>query len=130
MDIKIIGRHMNVYETVKDYAHSKIGKLDRFFDQIQHIELILSKDGNDKVAEMIIKARVGGQFIGKEKAEEFFAAIDLLVDKMSRQLKKAKEKLKQNHHKMPAGMVPQPPEEKDEDEELESYEEIIEKTPF
>ena len=78
---------------------------------------------------MIIKARVGGQFIAKEKAEEFFAAIDLLVDKMSRQLKKQKEKLKENHHK--AGQeMPAPPVEVDEDEQLESYEEIIEKTPF
>ena len=85
---------MNIYETVRDYAHSKIARLDRYYDQVQHIELILSREGNDKIAEMIIKARVGGQFVGKEKAEEFFAAIDLLVDKMSRQLKKQKEKLR------------------------------------
>ena len=100
------------------------------YDQIQHIELVLSKEGNDRIAEMVIKARVGGQFVGKEKAEEFFAAIDLLVDKMSRQLKKAKEKLKQNHHKSGREMLIAPPPEDDEDEKLESYEEIIEKTPF
>jgi putative sigma-54 modulation protein len=128
VDIKIVGRHMNVYETVKDYAHSKIAKLDRFYDQIQHIELVLSKEGNDKVAELVIKARVGGQFVAKEKAEEFYAAIDLLVDKMARQLKKQKEKLKENHHKAGPEMVVPPV--VDEDEKLESYEDIVEKTPF
>lgn len=133
MEINIVGRHMRLYESVKDYAYSKASKLDRFYDQIQHVDMTLSMDGDEKVVEVIIKSRVGGQIVGKEKHEDFFAAIDLLIDKMSRQLKKQKEKLKVNPHKDSSAsgrMAAQGGEPGAGGEDLESYDEVIEKTSF
>lgn len=129
MDINIVGRHLRIYDSVKDYAHSKISKLDRFYDQIQRIDMTLSTDGDQKVVECIIKVRRGGQVVGKEKQDEFFAAIDLLVDKLSRQLKKQNEKLKTNHHKGSERLQAATDEVADTDD-LESYDEVIENTKF
>ena len=128
MNINILGRHMNLYSTVRNYVEAKVAKLERFNDQIQRIDVTLSKTGDEKVIDMVIKLRHGGQVVGREKQAEFFAATDLLVDKMSRQLKKQNERLKVNRHRGERlTFVEQP----DSDEEnLESYQEIIERTPF
>ncbi len=117
---------MNVFEQLRSFAESKIARLDRFYDQIQAVELVLSKEGDDKIAEMRVRARVGGSFEGRVKHDDFYAAIDLLLDKMTRQLKKQKDKVKLRHHK--SGRRPQvePSPAKAEEEDLESYDEVIE----
>lgn len=131
MEIQIVGRHVDVHGPVRDYVDAKVSKLDRFYDQIQHIEVILSHDGPEKKAEMHITSRIGGKLFGDCKHEDFYAAIDLLMDKMSRQLKKQKEKLKVNHHKTASGRRPMVEDGGGDDEErLETYDEVIEKTNF
>lgn len=124
MNLRIIGRHMNIYGEVRDYAEAKIPPLERFYDQIQSMDLTLSMEGDDKIAELRIKARVGGPFVATERAGEFFAAIDLLVDKMARQLKKQKDRLKKNYH---SDRMPAAPEVHDPDDDLESYQEVVDK---
>lgn len=130
MEIKIIGRHINVYDNVRRYAEDKAAKLERFHNQIQAVDLTLSAEGEEKKVEMVIRVRSGGPFRGEEKQGDFLAAIDLLVDKMSRQLKKAKEKLKVNHHKSGRAAMAEPAPEPDPDDDLESYDDVIEKVDF
>jgi len=129
VDIKVHGRHIRIFEPVQDYVREKVAKLDRFYDLIQHVEVTLSAEGDAKVAEIQIKARKGGPFVGTEKQGDFYAAIDLLVDKMGRQLRKQKEKLKQGqrsgrHSAAPVAAVP------DDEERLETYQDVVERTDF
>ncbi len=129
MKITITGRHMQVHDSVKDYATEKAGKLERFNDALRHVEVILSQEGDRKKVEMVATSR-GGRHVGQVEHEDAFAAIDILVDKMKRQLERTKEKRKNRKHNesarhMQAGEPPSAKGEKDE--ELESYDDVIEK---
>lgn len=92
MKIKITGRHIDVSESLKDYAEKKISKLEKHFQQLIDIHLILYKEKLDRVAELIISGD-SVQFHAREKAADLYSALDLLVDKMESQIARFKEKI-------------------------------------
>lgn len=91
MNITVTGRHMNVSDSLKDYAGKKITKLDRYFNQLMDAHVILSAEKLDHISEVVINGD-GIQFHGKEKAADFFSSIDLLFEKMEKQIRRYKEK--------------------------------------
>lgn len=92
MKIKITGRHMDVSERLKDYAEKKIERLEKHFQQLIDIHLILYVEKLDHIAELIINGD-SEQFLAKEKGDNFYSAIDLLVDKIENQIARFKEKI-------------------------------------
>lgn len=134
MNVSVTGRHMSVTDAMKDYAVEKANRLERYYDQIQHIEVIIDNAGDRRQVEMIIRARVGGKFVGTVEHEDAYAAIDLLLDKMERQLTKQKEKLKLKKRSGESNRVGAELEEAaqaataESEAELESYQEVVDKT--
>lgn len=125
VNVKVTGRHVQVTEDLRRYAQEKAGRLERYFDRVSQIEVVLTNDGDRKVAEMIVHPRKGERVVGTADHEDMFAAIDLVIDKMYQQLHKLKEKTKDA--KRHSERVPAPPSlpEPKEDEDLESYEEVV-----
>lgn len=95
MDIVITGRKLTVSDAQKEYAEKKIEKLDTYFTQLTDAHVILYLEKLDHGAEVLINGD-GVQFHGREKAADFFSAIDLLMDKMESQIKKYKSKHSQH----------------------------------
>lgn len=100
-------------------------KLERYCDSLQKVDIILSSRGDSKLAEMIAVPRHGQKLVGQAEHEDQFAALDLLIDKMAGQLRKAGDKRKKQKR---AGRVPPPPAPSDlvEDEQLDTYEQVVE----
>lgn len=92
MKIKITGRHIDVSERLKDYAEKKISKLEKHFQQLIDIHLILYVEKLDHVAELTISGD-SVQFHAREKAADLYSALDLLVDKIETQISRFKEKI-------------------------------------
>lgn len=134
MKITITGRHMHVHDSVKEYALEKAAKLERFNDQILHTEIVVANEGDRKLVEMICTLRRGGKHVGQVEHEDTFAAIDLLMDKMKRQLEREKEKLKNRKHgesarngRVARESAPSPAPKAEPEEELETYEDVVDK---
>ena len=127
MKVTVIGRSMQVHDSVREYAEQKAQKLERYSEQLQTVEIILSTQGDNKIAEMIAIPRKGARVIGQAEHEDQFAAVDLLVEKVSSQLRKLADKRKKGRKR--SGRVPPPPVPSDEveDERLDTYEEVVEK---
>jgi putative sigma-54 modulation protein len=126
--INITGRHMQVSDDLRNYAESKAGRLERYFDQLREIEVVMENQGDRKSAEMIAHPRKGDRIVGHATHDDQFAAIDLVVDKMYQQLSKAKEKLKDKRKR--SERVMNPPEPSDTvpaEEPLETYDEVVDK---
>jgi putative sigma-54 modulation protein len=105
MQITVTGRHMGISDSLKSYCREKSERLIRFFDRIQSIEVVLDGRNGQHFAEMIVHS-VGTQpFVAREQHEDAYAAIDLLLDKVERQIRRHKEKLRNRKH------PPQTPEE-------------------
>ncbi|MEK7469800.1 MAG: ribosome-associated translation inhibitor RaiA [Planctomycetota bacterium] len=99
MRVQIAVKHMDISEAMKDYAEERAAKLEHYFDRINSMKVILNRDGNLYSAEMLCGGARGIQLVAHEKHKDLFAAMDLVTDKMERQLTKLKEKVKGHHMK-------------------------------
>lgn len=91
MQITITGHQLEITEALREYINTKFVKLERHFDKITSIRVTLSVE---KVMQKIDATLLiaGGEIIANAEHEDMYAAIDLLVDKLDRQLIKHKEK--------------------------------------
>ena len=95
--IDLTDRHENHPESVREYALDKVSKLTRYFDKLLHIEVVLDREHDDHSCEVIVTANNHLRFVGQETHENALASIDRAVDKIERQVVKAKERLKDHH---------------------------------
>ncbi len=96
MHIHVNGRNIEITDAIKAYVKEKIGKVANHYDQIQAIDVVLSVIKNPSasgkhVAEVSCKMNTGVVRC-EEAAESMYASIDLLADKLSRQVNKFKDK--------------------------------------
>jgi putative sigma-54 modulation protein len=100
MQITIQGHQVDVTQALRDYATSKFDRVTRHFDHLHELSIVLS------VEKLLHKAEATMQFSGRKAARtlhanatatDMYAAIDVLVDKIDKQVRKAKEKLTDHH---------------------------------
>ena len=96
MRIIVKGRNIEITDAIRSYAEEKIGKVMNHYDQIQSIDVVLSVIKNPSVAQShtaeVICKFVSGSVKAEENAESMYASLDLVADKLNRQVKKFKEK--------------------------------------
>jgi len=97
MQINITGHHMDITSALRTYVENKFARLKRHFEHINNIHVILSVEKERQKAEATVQVNRGSLF-AENQQEDMYAAIDGLLDKLDRQLKKHKEKLS-NHHR-------------------------------
>ncbi len=96
MQITITGHHIEVTPALKDYVHEKLEKVHKRFSNITtaHVTLTVAKKFQQKAEATLHLAKT--EIHANCEAEDMYAAIDLLVDKLDRQVIKHKEKM-QSH---------------------------------
>lgn len=97
MQINLHGHHVDLTDPLKTYVSEKFTKLSRHFDNITSTQVTLSIEKKRQKAEATIRFS-GGEIFADSIEEDMYAAIDLLIDKLDRQILKHKEKIK-THHK-------------------------------
>jgi putative sigma-54 modulation protein len=96
MQITITGQHIDITQALRAYIESKFARLERHFDNMTNIHVVLNVEKERQMAEATIHVSRGKLFANDEHSD-MYAAIDGLVDKLDRQLKKHKEKLTDHH---------------------------------
>lgn len=91
MQINISGHHVEVTDALRTYVNEKLDRLVRHYDHITDITVILTVEKLVQKAEARINIAKGDVFANSE-SNDMYAAIDLLTDKLNRQLIKHKEK--------------------------------------
>lgn len=128
--IEFKGRHDHISARMQAHAAKKLEKLGRYNDRIARIEVVADHAHESPEVELIAHMRRGKPMVAKDQGKSFAATIDLLVAKMERQLKKAKEMLKD--HKIPGGKdgaaKPKKAKAKKKGAAEETYEEVVRKT--
>jgi putative sigma-54 modulation protein len=76
-------------EAVKSYAHEKVAKLQKFLRQAMSAQVTLSVEGLDHIAEVGISSG-SAHFHATERSEDMYASIDMVHDKLERQIRGAK----------------------------------------
>lgn len=96
MHIYVNGRNIEITDAIKAYVKEKMGKVAAHYDQIQGIDVVLSVIKNPSasgkhVAEVSCKMNTGVVRC-EEAGESMYESIDLLADKLARQVQKFKDK--------------------------------------
>jgi putative sigma-54 modulation protein len=83
---------------MRNYVNEKVGRLDRHFDQALDIHIVLTVEKLRHKAEATLHVS-GSNLHADDVREDMYAAIDGLIDKLDRQGKRHKEKLKSHRPK-------------------------------
>ncbi|WP_272687170.1 ribosome hibernation promoting factor [Providencia sp. PROV149] len=95
MEFQITGHNIEVTPALRKTVEKKIKKLEQLFDRINGIQVVLKVEKVQQIAEATVQVN-GAELHASAEENDMYAAIDLLVDKLSRQLTKHKEKLRQH----------------------------------
>ena len=98
MQLNVSGHHIEVTDSLKNYVETKFERLERHFDRITNVSVILSVEKQRQKAESNIHVS-GGEIFADAEHDDLYAAIDMLADKLDRQLIKKKEKQKGHKHR-------------------------------
>lgn len=95
MQINLSGHHVEITDSLRDFVNTKFAKLERHFDHINNVYVVLNVEKINQIAEATLHLN-GGEIHAKADDQDMYTAIDALIDKLDRQVLKHKDKLKQH----------------------------------
>ena len=102
MNLKISGHHLELTPALREYVQNKLERIKRHFDNVIDVTVILAVDSNtekDKRQRAEINVHMRGKDLHVEsEAQDMYAAIDLLMDKLDRQVLRHKDKIQDHQH--------------------------------
>jgi putative sigma-54 modulation protein len=99
--IEVTGRGEEVSAAMKQKASEKIAKVFRFFDRITWVEVTLDSQKDRGSVDVTVGLPAGVTLVGKAESADVYSAIDMAVDKIVKQLRRHKERLKDRRTRRP-----------------------------
>lgn len=98
MNLQVTGHHLEITPALRDYVTNKFSRISNHFDHVIDVKVTMSVEKLAQKAEATL--HVPGNDLHAESANDnMYSAIDMLTDKLDRQVLKHKEK-QTNHHKV------------------------------
>jgi len=130
LKINLLTKLENITQETKDYANEKAKKLEKFY-KIRKVDIIMQMEGEQYEVEMVISPERGSMIVASSLGEEWLPAIDGVLEKAERQLRKLKEKVKSHRLKKAKPEAETTTPEKEEKtttkEEEDTYEKVVSK---
>jgi putative sigma-54 modulation protein len=97
MQMNITFRHMDPIDSLKNYAQEKVEKANKYLDRAGEANVVLSLERHLHQADITLTS---GPFVlrGREKSEDMYASIDKAMERIEKQLRRYKDRLK-NHNR-------------------------------
>ncbi|MEJ2643406.1 MAG: ribosome-associated translation inhibitor RaiA [Gammaproteobacteria bacterium] len=96
MQLTVTGHHVDITPALRDYVTGKMERVERHFDNVTDIHVVLAVEKLRHQAQATVHTG-GGNLHAEATEADMYAAIDSLVDKLDRQVKKHKEKTTDHH---------------------------------
>lgn len=103
MQIRISARHGHLSEPTQQYIRDKAEKLLRYFERLTQIEVTVDLKDEMKMVEFLVSAEHKHDFVAREVNGDILAAVDLILDKLERQLSRYKEKIQDRRRRPSTG---------------------------
>ena len=105
MQLDVTFRNIESSEALKAYAREKVERVNKYVDRPMEAHVVLSSERHEMHADIQIHVHQADLTLrGKAKEEDMYASVDVAMDKIERQLRRYKEKLK--NHKPSANGAP------------------------
>jgi ribosomal subunit interface protein len=110
VEVTVSARHIDVTPALRAAAEAKLGRLLRFRGDLERAEVHFVEEQNPRISarevcEVTVECGGGRRLRAKAAAADAFAAIDLVVEKLSHQLQTAKTKVERRRHALPLGLA-------------------------
>ncbi|HHW75090.1 MAG TPA: ribosome-associated translation inhibitor RaiA [Firmicutes bacterium] len=92
MEITVRGKNIEVTDALVDYANKKVNKLTKYLDRPKEAQVVMSVIRNEHIVEVTVILN-GLILRGEESTGDMYASIDMVVDKLEKQLVKYKTRL-------------------------------------
>jgi putative sigma-54 modulation protein len=92
MQMTITGKNMEITPAIKQYAEDKLAKMHKYLESISDAHVVLSLQKYSHIAEITLHVN-GITIRGEERSDDMYSSLDLVMDKVERQLRKYKEKI-------------------------------------
>jgi putative sigma-54 modulation protein len=80
------------------FAQDKVSRLQRLYDRIEAVDVIVDRTAQQFRTELVLRTDHKHTFVAQMEADEFNESVDLVIDKMERQLREHKEKVRNRKH--------------------------------
>ncbi len=97
MNLNVSGHHLDITPAIRGYVQAKLERVTRHFDNVIDAHVILSVDKLKQKAEVTLRVRGKDLYCESEEAD-LYAAIDLMIDKLDRQVLKYKDRVSEKPH--------------------------------
>jgi len=98
MNLNLTGHHLDITPAMRDYVTSKFSRINRHFDHVIDVNVVMTVEKLKQRIEANVHVRGKDIFAECGDQEDMYAAIDVLVDKLDRQIVKHKELYLKNRH--------------------------------
>lgn len=95
MQINLAGHHVEITEPLRECVNTKFAKLERHFDHINNVHVVLTVEKLNQIAEATAHLN-GTEIHAKAENADMYASIDALVNKLDKQVLKYKGKINQH----------------------------------
>ncbi|AFM28118.1 ribosome hibernation-promoting factor, HPF/YfiA family [Desulfomonile tiedjei] len=95
MQLAVTFRHMEPSEALKGYVQERTGRLVKYIDKPLEAQVTLTVNKFRQIVDVVINAN-GIRIAGQESHDDMYAAVDLVMEKIERQVKKYREKIRRH----------------------------------
>lgn len=96
MRLDIRGKNLEITDALKDYTTKRLSKLEKYIDDVKEAQIALSVEGDGHKVEVTIPLN-GVLLRGEEASDDMYSSIDLVVEKLEKQIEKYKTRLYRNN---------------------------------
>lgn len=104
MEVSFTFRNVESSEAVKNYAREKLGRLQKYLRAPLHADVIFSHERHLHRVEITVRGD-GHRFGGTHESGDTYASIDLVFDKIDRQLRELKDSIATDRRKHSGGVA-------------------------
>lgn len=99
MDINVTGRHIEVGDALRTHVNDKMDAIaEKYFSRVVDGSVVISKEGHLFIANCHLHAPNSVNMQSHAEAGEVYAAFDLAAEKIEKQLRRYKRRIKNHHH--------------------------------
>lgn len=87
------GKNIEITPSLKEYVEKRVGKITKYFDEVGEISVLLTVSKGRHIVEVTVPIPGGVLLRGEEATMDMYTSIDLVVEKLERQIRKQKTRL-------------------------------------
>jgi len=116
VNISTTARQYDLAPALKDYAEGKVQHMKRYFDHIVNAHLVFSLEKYRHKVEITLHVN-GKDFVSEEESDDMYVSVDRSIEKLERQLRRHKDKIKRRKDQQSVSDLVAPDDEESEEDQ-------------